>query len=240
MFQRKVKHDTSPETRQTGFDSSFWKPFSMLGDFFILTCFWVFTSIPIVTIGTSTTALFYVVLKTRNGEAGALWKMYKKSFLANLKQSVGIWLLYLFIMIDVCIIGYLLQANGMLTLADLQRGGQYHVILIVAALVYMSMMIYTAALLAFFKQTTCQCLLSSFCLIFNRLFSTLYFMIVIGALGIITWYFFPPLVFIDVPLAVYLISLRMYKIFQKQIDRVQAHQKAQAEPSDASSGQTTA
>jgi uncharacterized membrane protein YesL len=219
MFERKAGN---PGGRQTIFEAPFWKFFSQLGDFFILSVFWLLTSLPVVTIGTSTTALFFVVLKSRNGEAGMLWKMYKKSYLQNLKQSVGIWLFYIFIVIDACIIGYMLLSHGTIAWQDISWGGKYNLPLIIAALIYISMTIYTAALLAFFKQTNRQCILAAFCLTFNRIFSTLYFMIVIAALFYLTLYIFPPLIFVDVPLAVYLISIRINRIFQKQILRAQA------------------
>ena len=202
-------------------DSPFWKFFSKLGDFFVLSTFWMLTSLPIVTIGTSTAALFYVVLKARNGQAGTLWKMYKKSFLQNLKQSIGIWLLYLFVLIDVFIIGSIYVKSGAIAWQDFFVGGKYHIALIIVACLYVAMMIYTAALLAFFKQTTRQCIVAAFCLTFNRIFSTLYVMIVIATLSYLTFYIFPALIFVDVPLAVYLISIRMDKIFHKQIARVE-------------------
>lgn len=229
MFGRKIGKANDQGDRQTIFDAPFWKFFSRLGDFFILTVYWLFTSLPIVTIGTSTAALFYFALKAQNGEAGMLWKMYKKSYLQNLKQSVGIWLLYIFIVIDVSIIGFMMYRNGTIVWQDITWGGKYNIVLTIAALLYLSMTIYAAALLAFFKQTTKQCILSAFCLTFSQIFSTIYFMIVIGALAYLTLNIFPALIFVDVPLAVYLISARMNKIFRKQIDRIEKRNRLATE-----------
>ena len=230
MFGSK-KNDQA--TRETMFDAPFWKFFSSLGDFFILSVFWLFTSLPIVTMGASTAALFYVTLKARNGQAGTLWRMYKKSWLQNLKQSTGIWLLYIFIVIDALIAGYMLLSRGIILWQDIAWGGKYNLVLIGTALLYISMMIYSAALLAFFQQTTRQCILSAISLTFSHIFSTVYFMAVIAVLFYLTVYIFPPLVFIGIPLAVYLFSIRMNKIFHKQIARVERRNKPAAVEADA-------
>lgn len=205
--------------------NSFWAFFARLGDFFTLTLFWLLTSLPIITIGTSTAALFHVVLKTKSGQSGKLWKMYSSFFMDNWKQSVGIFLLQMFILLDAFIIVSMLVEAGAFAWGDFFSGGKYHVALLVVAGLYGAMMIYTAALLAFFKQSTRQCLAAAFCLTFNNLFSTLYFMIVILVLGYLTINIFPALVFVDIPLAVYLISIRMNKIFNKQIARVEKREE---------------
>ena len=54
---------------------------------------------------------------------------------------------------------------------------------------------------------------------FGCLPSTILFLLVIWLLYIVTMNFFPPLIFIDVPLAVWIISGRMNKLFTRQIER---------------------
>lgn len=223
------------ENRQTMFDAPFWKFFSRLGDFFLLTCFWLLTSLPLVTIGASTAALFYAVFRMKNGTESTLWKMYWKSFRENIKQATFIWLLFVFLMVDIGIVLSMLISGGTLALSDLKIGGQYFLLALIVGMVFLSTMIYAAALLAVFRQTTGQCLLAAFSLTFNRLFSTLYFLCVVGLLGYVTWFFVPPLIFIDLPAAAYLISLRMDVIFRKQMDRADTRAKL-AEEREASSG----
>ena len=226
MFKRKPREEQP--VPQTMFDRPFWRFFSRLGDFFILTVYWVLTSWPVVTIGASTTALFYVCLKTRRGEEGKLWQMYKKSFLENLKQATFIWLLYIFIAVDVGIIGYTLCRQGVLSAADLAMdGGKYYPALLTVCLLYVALMIYTAALLAMFKQTTGQCISAAIGLTFGRLPSTILFLVILWALCMATYYLFPALIFVDVPLAVYLISERMNTLFNRQIERVEKRNDAQ-------------
>ena len=80
--------------------------------------YWVATSWPIVTIGASTTALFYVCFRLRQRNEGKLWQMYIQSFRENLKQATFIWLLYLFVALDVFLVGFSLYRQGLFELAD--------------------------------------------------------------------------------------------------------------------------
>lgn len=235
MFRRKPREQKP--VPQTMFERPFWRFFGRLGDFFILTVYWVIASLPVVTIGASTTALFYVCLKLRRGEEGKLAQMFKKSFRENFRQATFIWLLYVFVALDVGIIGFTLCRQGVLSAADFaMEGGKYYPALLVVCLIYLAVMIYTAALLATFRQTTGQCIGAAIGLAFGRLPSTILFLIILWALCMATLYLFPALIFVDVPLAVYLISMRMSTIFDRQIARTEAREAAKA-PSDESSNE---
>lgn len=223
MWKRRLK---DKEPARSIFQRPFWRFFGLLGDLFILSAFWILTSLPLVTMGASTAALFYVFFKTRAGEQGTLWKMYKKSFLENWKQGTFLQLLYLFIAVDLGIIGYMLCENGLCAPADFAWGGKYFAATLALILLYTSVTIYTAALLARFRQTTAQCALSALSLTCSRILSTLLFLLIIAALFFVTVFLFPMLLLIDVPLAVYLISLRMDGVFTSQIERVKRREEA--------------
>ena len=76
-------------------DSGFSKIMNKIADWFILNILWIFFSIPIVTIGATTTALYSVNLKIINNEEGNLIKTFFKSFKENFKKSTIIWLIIL-------------------------------------------------------------------------------------------------------------------------------------------------
>ena len=64
-------------------------------DIVILHFLWLLTSLPVLTIGASTTALYYTTMKCiRNGQGGVV-KMFFKSFKDNFKQATGIGILAL-------------------------------------------------------------------------------------------------------------------------------------------------
>ena len=68
---------------------------SRLGDLIILNILFLICSIPIFTIGASTTALYYTSMKSITLEEGYVARRFFKSFKQNFKQSTIIWLLSL-------------------------------------------------------------------------------------------------------------------------------------------------
>lgn len=66
--------------------------------FFISNILWIVFSLPIFTIGASTTALFSVMSKLSNDEDVSVFKDFWKSFKLNFKQGtvIGIGLMLLF------------------------------------------------------------------------------------------------------------------------------------------------
>lgn len=69
-----------------------WKPFGYIADILMLSLMWVVFSIPIVTIGASTTALYDAVAHGfRRKESviyGRFWRTFKAEFLSSLPQTL--------------------------------------------------------------------------------------------------------------------------------------------------------
>ncbi len=76
-------------------DGPFYRFGSILADVIILSFIWIFFSIPLFTIGASTTALFYVTTRRISNREGYLFKDFWSSFKSNFKQSTIVWLLQL-------------------------------------------------------------------------------------------------------------------------------------------------
>ena len=76
-------------------DGGFSKFMNRVADLFILNILWIFCSIPIITIGATTTALYSVNLKFIDNEEENLIKTFFKSFKENFKKSTIIWLIIL-------------------------------------------------------------------------------------------------------------------------------------------------
>ena len=68
-------------------DNAFFRFMSRVADALILNLFFLITSIPIVTIGASYTAMYYYCTKAVGNEEGYLWKSYWKSFKTNFVQG---------------------------------------------------------------------------------------------------------------------------------------------------------
>lgn len=83
----------------------------ILADIMILSLLWMICSIPIVTMGASTTALFYVTTKRVSENEGYVIQEFFKSFRANFKQSTFSWLA-LFVFNVIAITSLWLTLNG--------------------------------------------------------------------------------------------------------------------------------
>ena len=69
------------------FDNPIMHGIGRIADFIILNLLWLVCSIPIITIGASTTALYTVMLKVVKNEEGYIARGFLKAFKENFKQS---------------------------------------------------------------------------------------------------------------------------------------------------------
>ena len=69
------------------YDSPIVKVLNRICDFLILSVLWALCSLPVFTLGTSTTALYYCMLKINREKDSSVIKMFFKSFRENLKQG---------------------------------------------------------------------------------------------------------------------------------------------------------
>lgn len=77
------------------YDNPVWRFIGKFFDILILNILWMVCSIPVFTIGASTTAVYYVTLKLVRDEEGSTAKAFFKSFRENFKQATAIWLVLL-------------------------------------------------------------------------------------------------------------------------------------------------
>ena len=68
-------------------DNAFFRFMGRVADTLILNIFFLITSLPIVTMGASYTAMYYYCTKAVANEEGYLWKSYWKSFKTNFVQG---------------------------------------------------------------------------------------------------------------------------------------------------------
>lgn len=77
------------------YDNPVWRFIGKFFDIMILNLLWCICSIPIFTIGASTTAVYYVTLKLVRDEEEGTFRSFFKSFRENFKQATAIWLILL-------------------------------------------------------------------------------------------------------------------------------------------------
>ncbi len=122
-------------------ESGFYKFISRLWDVFILNILWVVCSLPIVTIGVSTTAAYTVALKMIEDKEGYVARGFFKAFRQNLKQGFGM---------SVIVIIF----SGALYV-DFMFSGQigFFILGLVSAFLFCIAIIYTFPLLARYENT---------------------------------------------------------------------------------------
>ena len=79
--------------RLFGYDGPVTTFLMKLGDCILLSILWVLFSLPIVTIGASTTALYHAVRKVLREDMNGIWAFFWEGFRENFKQSTIIWLI---------------------------------------------------------------------------------------------------------------------------------------------------
>ena len=162
----------------------------------ILSGIWIFCSIPIVTIGASTTALYAVMLKIVNREEGQIVKQFFQAFRSNFKQATIAWLIMLaigaFLGFDVYILLHLRMAyTGPVAVA----WTLVLAMVIVCIIAYTIVLIYLFPLIARVENTTANMFKNSFLIGIRYLFSTILVFAVHFAMFVVVVRFFAPLMF---------------------------------------------
>ncbi|MBQ1327496.1 MAG: YesL family protein [Eubacterium sp.] len=206
---------------QNSSEREFWLKRAMdkLGIFFGLNLCFIFTSIPIFTIGASLSALYTMAIKLQKGEEETIWAGYKAAFKKNFKQATIAWLIMIFI--GVAIFGQILLIN-------LKTGAvaNFYKVFIVVEMVFASFeMAYLFPLIARFENSLYNTFknailisitdLWSFIKIFLSWFAPIFFSIRYPMIFICTWWVW--LVFL-IGMIAYLNSLTIVKVFNRVSD----------------------
>ena len=137
-------------------DNKFFSAMSKIADLIILNILWTICSVPIITIGATTTALYYVTLKMVKNEESYIVKSFFKSFIQNFKQATGIWIMIL------AAGGILLGDVFILSRWDTRFKTPLMVVFIALFLVVFLIFLYIFPLLAQFDNTIKQTIKNSF------------------------------------------------------------------------------
>lgn len=165
-------------------NNGFFRAIGRIVDICWLNILWFITSIPLFTIGASTTALYYVAMKMIRNEEGYVSSDFFRSFKENFKQSTIIWLLcVLAIVVLVC--DYQFWGSG--------AGAFYYVMkvfTIVISIVFLFVFVYIFPVQARFDNKIKDNLKNALLLSFRHLPTTI-FIIFIAALILVGAYYVP-------------------------------------------------
>lgn len=155
-----------------------------LADYILLNFLWLICCIPIVTIGASTTALYYVTMQTAREEHGYIARNFFRSFKENFKQSTIIWLIMF-------LIGAILTFNVSFWFTmKSTMGNVLGALLSVALLLYVFTLFYVFPLLARFNNTVKQSMKNALFISLQNLKQTL-FITVVNIIIILALYLLP-------------------------------------------------
>ena len=160
-----------------------------------LNLLWFICSLPIVTIGASTTALYYSCLKIVRDEDNHVGAAFFRSFRENFKQATVLWLILLgaglFLGADIYVVWHLRQsaAGSPAVLWTLVLA-----LLIGASVVYVIVMEYVFPLLASVSNTNAAMLKNSFLIGTHFLFATILVFAVHFAMFFVVVAWFTPLI----------------------------------------------
>ncbi len=176
-----------------------------------LNLLWIICSIPIVTIGASTTALFYVSQKLCKNEEGNIAKDFFHSFRTNFKQSTIIWLILL-------VVGILLGADGYILYHMRYHSAFWTIltaILIVAAVAYAIVLMYIFPLLAHFENTTKAMFLNSIMIGMRFLLCSFFMAVVYLVMGILIVFIYTPFIIFGMGICAFICSHILSGVIQQ-------------------------
>ena len=155
-------------------DSKFMRAWSNLVDGVWINILMLVTSIPIITIGASTSALSYVTLKMVRGEDPYIWQNFWKSFRQNFKQGTLIWIFSILVFIFLGMDFYIINSQNTTLFAVIRM------LLWCVCLVALSVFLYVFPIISHFVCSTTQALKNAVFMTFGHLPYTLVMLVITG------------------------------------------------------------
>ena len=181
-------------TRIFNYDSKFSRVMIKLCYACFLNLLWMLCSIPIITIGASTTALWYASLKIVRNEEYNAGGMFFRSFKQNFKQATILWLILLAVGVflggDIWI---LLHLRASTTGAPAVFWTILLALVISASVIYMIVLLWVFPLLASVENTNLAMLKNSFLIGTHYLFATILMFAIYFAMAYVIISIFTPM-----------------------------------------------
>ena len=175
-----------------------------------LSLLWFLFSLPLVTVGAATTALYYTTNKTLFKNRGYIWQEFWNSFKSNFKQSTIAWLVILFLCILAIVDFYILHALAVFT----NNSNMDYIILALLLALVICWASYLFPYIARFNNKTLLIMKNAFIMaILNLLWTVL--LLVPFVLAIIVLVAYPPLLFFVPGLYMSCLVLILERIFCK-------------------------
>lgn len=166
-------------------DSFLMRFLNTVANLIILHFLWIIFSLPLFSIGASTTALYYSCMKLIKNDEGYVFSNFYKSFKENFKQATVIWLFMLFagiiLFIDFRFCIYLNNTAG-------------HIMLILCSIPLIPLLmtsIYIFPVLATFENRIIDNIKNAFIMSFSNFLLSMILIFIIGSIVFLTVFFRP-------------------------------------------------
>lgn len=194
------------------YDSKFTQVMNKIVDVVVLSFFWLLFSLPVFTIGASTTALFTTVRQVLREEKGYVIKNFWQAFKLNFKQSTGIWLILLALLIVFMVDRWILIT---FFLSQGSKIGSLHIVFFFMILYELVYAVYVFAYISRFELDWKHIMKNAAILsITNLPWSALMIGMLVGG-GLLIYYVSPAFVFLFPALFGWVFTLILEKIFRK-------------------------
>lgn len=189
-------------------DNPLFRLINRIADMIVLNVLFVISCIPLVTIGTALTAMYYVAINTWGREDGYIFKMYVKSFKENWKQSTVMWLIMLVVGIVLSVDVWFWVSQWKTTGASMYK--PLTVISVVMLMVYLMIFTFVWPLLAKFRNSNVGTVKNAFAMVLTHVPETILIWLIFGAMALLV-YLIPlarvAVLFIGVSMVAYLQAL---------------------------------
>ncbi len=198
------------------YDNPIWRFIGKFWDVLMVHILWLICSIPIFTIGASTTAMYYVTLKLVRDEDGYTFRSFFKSFKENFKQATIIWLIFLVVGIVLGVDLWFFTYGAGSLMGEKMRFGM-NAVFVALLVVWGMILLYVFPVLSRFYNTVKQTLLTSFVMSVRHILWTITMLVMDAAIVFLTLTFLPMLMMFGVALMAYANSFVFHQIFKKYI-----------------------
>ncbi len=198
------------------YDNPVWRFIGKFWDVLIVNLLFMICSIPIVTIGASTTAMYYVTLRLVRDEDGYTIRSFFKSFKENFKQATIIWLIFLAV---IMVLGFDLYFIIMVMTTASKLRTAMIVIFLAMIFVWLAMFTYVFALQARFYNPVKKTIFNAFFMSIRHLFYTIGILVVDVLLIFVTLNMVPQLMIFGVALGAYANSYFLHRVFMNYMPK---------------------
>lgn len=189
-----------------------------IADIFILNILWTIFSLPIFTIGASTTALYYSMMQRQRRDESYIHKNFIKAFKENFKQSTILWLIMILVALVLFAdlrIGLFFNINQ-----NLLIGKIFIVVSVILMIPYLFVLLYIFPIQAKFENTIKDNLKNAILMAIGHLGYTLLLLMIVATFVVLTLFsraFIGVEILFGVGLYAYLTSNVYITIFRKHL-----------------------